>query len=51
MSWKILVLILNLEADNFCKSFIHYEPTCHDQIVECVLDGESLEWCKEDYLK
>ena len=51
MSFGVWILLMNLRIGEFCNAFIHPEPTCFEYIQDCALDGEDLEWCKDDYMK
>lgn len=53
MTSKLVVGIL-MTAIEFCTGLI-VTPTpmmsCVEEVSECMLDGESIEWCSRDYLK
>lgn len=51
MDWASYLLLLNLKVSTFCNSLLLEQPDCNQIVQECVLDGEELEWCTEDYLK
>lgn len=45
MSWKMFLLLLRLNAVEFCDSVFIENKNCTKEVIECVLDGESFEWC------
>jgi hypothetical protein len=49
MDWVLYLLLLDLHIGEFCNSFISPSVTCAEQVKECVLDGETLEWCQNTY--
>ena len=49
MSWLIFVAALEVEVANACKENKFPKDQCQERLVECVLDGETLNFCMGDY--
>lgn len=44
------IVMLHLLAVNTCGTLFVPEDSCVPYVLECLLDGESEQWCLEDYL-
>lgn len=49
MTFEAWLLLIHLKATSFCDSLISPQVNCVEIVKECVLDGESFEWCTENY--
>lgn len=51
MTWATYVLIIHLKAERWCARFVPVErqKACEEEIVDCVLDGETLKFCKANF--
>jgi hypothetical protein len=49
MNFEAWLILINLQINSFCELLIYPEPSCFESIQECVLDGESFNWCTENY--
>lgn len=45
MIWTIFLLLLDIQVHQFCGNNLE----CVDIVRDCVIDGETLEFCKKDY--
>jgi hypothetical protein len=46
MSWLDFLLLLHIKTSNFCfKQNEQAFNTCYELVIDCVLDGESFEFC------
>lgn len=46
MSWSEFLLLLQIKTAIYCKqNYAHVFESCYEQTVDCVLDGESFEFC------
>lgn len=50
MSFEAWLLLISLKVSDFCDSFIVPRNDCREYVMDCVLDGEDIEWCKNDYI-
>lgn len=53
MSWAAYVLFIELTAANWCEKLPveFYGKSCTEEVVECVLDGEKMDFCKNLYIE
>ena len=49
MEWLVYVIALEVEVATLCREHRFPVADCKEQVVECVLDGETLEFCMGDY--
>lgn len=49
MAIKSLLLLLAMQAEEFCGSLLIEDHQCVDIVTECLYDGESIEWCADAY--
>jgi hypothetical protein len=49
MSWEAFLLLINLRATEWCTKHYPKNKDCVENVVDCVLDGESLKFCKGVY--
>lgn len=45
MEWATYLLWLQLATGEYCDSLLVQEPQCVESVTDCVLDGESFEFC------
>lgn len=50
ITWITFVACVQFQAAVYCNDLSSFETRtpCEEEIVECVLDGESLSWCTND---
>ena len=45
MEWATYLLWLQFATGDYCDSLLIQEPHCVETVMDCVLDGESFEFC------
>ena len=52
MTWETFVLLVEILASNWCDRLPpkYFEKSCAEEIKECVLDGEDIDFCKGIYI-
>lgn len=53
MTWTSYLILLELTVNNWCNNLpaYYYIDTCNEDVMECVLDGEDIEFCQSVYFE
>ena len=52
MTWETFLVLVEMMSANWCDQLEpqYISDTCSEEIIECILDGETTEFCRKLYI-